>query len=565
MPRNFTQNNNSFNQAVFFNDPLITGAITVTGAGLISETVAGSALRLEGGAYAVTVNGLVSATGASFYGLELGVAAPATPAQISAMTVGATGEVFGRVVGISAFHAANITNDGLIAGGSGIYIQGGTVGYTVVNRGEISADPGSYGILTDGAGTHTITNAGTITGRIEGSFADPSIEIITNSGTLTGPIYARDGADRVTNSGLIEGAIYLDGGDDTLVNTGTIRGDIGGWNGIDTIQNDGLVVGNLNSGDQNDILTNTGTIDGSVAAWTGNDIFTNSGTVTGFIFMGDGRDTLVGGAGRDQVADEEGNDRYALGDGLDNFDAVGAGSATGIDRIDGGLHSGSNPLLGLYGDTYNAADATTSVIVNLNATAATDLATTIVHAGAKASGTETGVDLIAGFEVAFTGSGNDVVFGNNDANFLSSFGGDDHLFGGAGNDYLAGGIGADFLVGGSGLDYLDAGIDSDLDTISYTALTDSRTARGGRDVVLNFTDADRIDFGNMVIAGGTADHYVGTDVAFDAVAGAVRVVTTAAGWTVQLDSNGDRVADMAIDIYDLTHGGVTDWSDQFLF
>ena len=127
------------------------------------------------------------------------------------------------------------------------------------------------------------------------------------------------------------------------------------------------------------------------------------------------------------------------------------------------------------------------------------------------------------------------------------------------------GIGADFLVGGSGLDYLDAGIDSDLDTISYTALTDSRTARGGRDVVLNFTDADRIDFGNMVIAGGTADHYVGTDVAFDAVAGAVRVVTTAAGWTVQLDSNGDRVADMAIDIYDLTHGGVTDWSDQFLF
>ena len=69
----------------------------------------------------------------------------------------------------------------------------------------------------------------------------------------------------------------------------------------------------------------------------------------------------------------------------------------------------------------------------------------------------------------------------------------------------------------------------------------------------------------MVIAGGMADHSVGTDVAFDAVAGAVRVVTTALGWLIQLDSNGDFVADMSIDVTDASHAGVTDGSDQFLF
>ncbi len=567
MARVFNHANNRFNQAVFFGDPVVTGPITVTATGVISETVAPSALRLEGGAYAVTINGLVSATGASGFGLELGVPAVATPGQISTLTLGETGELYGRSSALAAFHAVNVANAGLIAGQSGLYIQGGTVAYTVANTGDIAADPGSYAIWTDGAGTHTITNSGTITGRIEGSFADASIEIITNSGTLAGQIFARDGADVVTNSGLITGSVYLDGGDDSLVNTGTIRGDIVGGLGIDTIQNDGLVQGNVFAGDQNDILTNTGTIGGAVLAGLGNDSFTNTGTIIGFIFMGDGRDTLTGGAGRDQVADEEGSDRYALGDGIDNYDAVGLGTASGTDRVDGGLQTGASPALGLYGDEYNASDATTAVIINMNGAgaAATDRVTGLVHAGGTASGAETGLDQIKGFEAAFTGSGNDVIFGNADANALSGAVGDDHIFGGSGGDYLQGGIGADYLEGGAGLDYLDAGVDSDTDTIVYTLLTDSRTARSGRDVLLNFTDADRIDFGDMVIAGGTADHYVGTDVAFDGIAGGVRVVTTATGWLVQLDGNGDLVADMSIDVSDMAHSGVTGWSDQFLF
>ena len=59
--------------------------------------------------------------------------------------------------------------------------------------------------------------------------------------------------------------------------------------------------------------------------------------------------------------------------------------------------------------------------------------------------------------------------------------------------------------------------------------------------------------------------FTATDSAFDGVAGAVRVVTTRAGWLVQRDSNGDLVADMSTNVADLNHVGVADGSGQFLF
>ena len=59
--------------------------------------------------------------------------------------------------------------------------------------------------------------------------------------------------------------------------------------------------------------------------------------------------------------------------------------------------------------------------------------------------------------------------------------------------------------------------------------------------------------------------FTGTDSAFECFAGAVRVVTTRAGWLVQHDSSGDLVAAMSIDVADLNHVGVTDGSGQFLF
>lgn len=565
MARVFNATNNQFNQGVIFTSPVVTGPISITSAGVISESVAAVGLLLEGGAYNVNVSGFLSATAVGSYGLSLGLPAAATPNQISTVVIGTTGEIYGANYAISSYHATNITNNGVLLGANGIYVTANTGAYAIVNTGEIEALEGGFAIWSNGGGSHKITNSGTIWGNINGSETGAAVETIINSGFLFGEIYAREGNDSITNSGTIDGAIFLDGGADILVNTGTVYGDINGWLGADNLRNAGTLNGALLSGADNDILTNSGTINGNVDAWTGNDTFTNTGTVNGWIFLGLGTDKFIGGAKAENVADEEGADRYDFGDGLDNFDAVGAGSSVGNDIVNGGLNAGLKPSLGLYGDEYNASDALANVSVNMHTVARVDSVSGLSYLASRVQGADTGIDTITGFETVYVGAGNDVVFGSAVANYISGAAGDDHLYGGAGNDHLEGGIGSDFLVGEAGKDTIDVGIDTDVDTVAYKALTESTGALTGRDTLWNFGENDVIDFHQLVVAGGDVNHFVGVDVAFDDVVGAVRVLTTAAGWTVQVDSNGDMIADMVINVGDADHAGVTNWSDNFLF
>jgi RTX calcium-binding nonapeptide repeat (4 copies) len=523
MPTVFNGTNHRIDQRVQLFDPIAAGAVSITSAGLISESIAIPALELLNGAYRLTVNGTLSGLAAGGRGLELGLAAFATPLQVSTITVGAAGEITGTALGIAAFHATNITNNGLIQGAGGIYASGGDVAFSISNAGDIVASTGNAAIWVDGFGTHTITNDGMVIGRIEGSYTSDSVEIITNTGTVDGQIWARGGNDSITNSGVIGDHIYLDGGDDTVVNSGMIDGDIYGFSGNDTV--------------------------------------TNTGTVTGWIMLGEGNDVVNGSASAENVADEAGRDIYLLGDGIDNFDAVGVGSAIGNDTINGGLHSGVDPAAGIFGDIYNAADALLDVVINLDVAQQTDRVTGLVHAASRATGTETGTDTVRGMETVFTGEGDDVVFGNASGNFVSSGMGDDHLAGGLGHDYLVGGAGADHLTGGNGRDILDGSSDADLDTIHYTALLDSTATRTGRDTLYNFTETDRVHLGDMGVAGL---HYVGTQTVFDGVAGALRVVSTAAGWMIQLDVDGNQTADFALEVLDANHANVTDWSDNFI-
>lgn len=561
MARIFDGANNSFDAAVSFDDPAVTGPITITAAGLISESVSGVGLLLNGGAYTVTVNGVISATASGSYGLSLGVAAAATPSQVSTVTVGATGEIYGGANAISAFHAVNLTNRGLLYGESGAYISGGSVGFSVINYGEIFTTGGASAIWVDGAGAHTIQNYGTMTGRIEGSFTDDSIETIKNAGNLYGDIWARGGNDRVTNTALVDGSVYLDAGDDYLSNTGVIRGDVSDADGANAIYNYGLVGGNVLTGGGNDTVKNKGTIDGSISTGAGDDYVVSS-LVNGWIFLGDGDDWMLGGAARDNVADESGGDHYDLGDGVDNVDAVSATSAIGFDVFDGGLHAGSDPAAGIFGDEYNAADSAAAVYANLDTVAHIDAVNGNSYAASRVRGVETGTDSVVNFETIYTGAGNDIVFGNSADNYIAGFAGNDRLYGEAGDDAISGDVGSDRLTGGAGGDALDGGLDSVKDTFAYLDLSDSTVALAGRDLLMNFTEADRIDFSNLT---APADHYVGTNVAFDGLAGAVRVLQNSAGWTIQLDSNGDRAADLAIDVDDAAHAGVTDWSGNFLF
>jgi hypothetical protein len=138
-------------------------------------------------------------------------------------------------------------------------------------------------------------------------------------------------------------------------------------------------------------------------------------------------------------------------------------------------------------------------------------------------------------ENARTGAGNDVLNGNEAANRLESGTGDDILAGNGGNDLLIGGAGADMLAGGSGSD-----------RFIYLAGGDSGVG-AGRDVITDFAQgSDLID-----LSGLNASKFIGTSL-FSGQAGQLRYASFDGTTIIELDSNGDRIADLQIEL----EGGV---------
>jgi Ca2+-binding RTX toxin-like protein len=133
-------------------------------------------------------------------------------------------------------------------------------------------------------------------------------------------------------------------------------------------------------------------------------------------------------------------------------------------------------------------------------------------------------------EDATGGAGNDAIIGNDAAN---------RLVGNAGIDALSGGGGDDTLLGGAGKDTLSGGAGSDL--FRYTARTDSGVG-ATRDVVTDFAEGDKID---LSAVGATT--FIGGD-AFSGAAGQVRAVALADQTIVEYDADGDRRADMQIEL-----------------
>ncbi|MDO9382794.1 MAG: M10 family metallopeptidase C-terminal domain-containing protein, partial [Hyphomicrobiaceae bacterium] len=169
-----------------------------------------------------------------------------------------------------------------------------------------------------------------------------------------------------------------------------------------------------------------------------------------------------------------------------------------------------------------------------------------LHAGAFSSVgglvNNIGIALNAMIENAIGGSGNDTLI----ANDLSCT-----LMGGAGNDTLAGGAGIDRLFGGIGVDTLSGG--GGIDTFVF-AFGDSSAASGQHDRVNGFiAGVDRIDVSGIdaIAASGASDlfRFIGNS-AFSGAAGELNYAyNSSLGVTVvQGDTNGDRIADFAIDL-----------------
>ena len=150
----------------------------------------------------------------------------------------------------------------------------------------------------------------------------------------------------------------------------------------------------------------------------------------------------------------------------------------------------------------------------------------------------------ATIENARSGAGNDTVNGNDVANKLISGAGNDTVNGFGGDDAIYGGAGKDVLTGGAGKD-----------TYLYAELTDSAVG-ADRDVITDFVDGQ--DVIQLDQVGGKS--FIGSS-AFTGSAGQVRVASSTGQTIVELDSNGDGVADLQIE---LTGGFQLDKSDFIL-
>ena len=194
-----------------------------------------------------------------------------------------------------------------------------------------------------------------------------------------------------------------------------------------------------------DVIRGTSSAD-QIQSGAGNDRV--SGLVGNDLLQGDaGHDTLLGGDGNDTLIGGTANDSLNGGSGVDTAVYIGA----------------------------------TQIVVNLGLT------------GAQYTGQ--GRDTLLSIENLRSGSGNDILTGNGQANLLDGAAGNDKLIGGLGNDTLLGGAGNDTLQGGAGNDFLFAGFGQDLLTGGKGADRFVFVLGDGLNTVTDFQDGiDRIQF-----------------------------------------------------------------------
>lgn len=165
------------------------------------------------------------------------------------------------------------------------------------------------------------------------------------------------------------------------------------------------------------------------------------------------------------------------------------------------------------------------------------------------------VEGLASSDMVGARGGADALFGFGGWDQLLGGSGDDGIYGGSGRDTLGGGAGNDRISGGEGLDVLIGGSGADTFLFTDSAVTGDR--------ITDLAAEDRIDLTRIdaraATAGDDAFRLIGTG-AFTGAAGQLRVIRVQDATLVQGDTDGDRRADLVIEI----DGGFRPEADQFL-
>jgi Ca2+-binding RTX toxin-like protein len=162
-----------------------------------------------------------------------------------------------------------------------------------------------------------------------------------------------------------------------------------------------------------------------------------------------------------------------------------------------------------------------------------------------------------GNDILYGCNGNDTLKGNDGNDQLSGGDGNDVLYGGTGNDTLLGGIGNDTLEGDGGIDVLTGGKGADVFLYRPGDFNCGNIA-ASRDVITDFNAAEGdkidihfIDANTLTPSKDDAFNFIGNQ-AFHGVAGELRYAADGDGITVYGDTNGDKIADLAIHLSGLT-------------
>ncbi len=464
-------------------------------------------------------------------------------ASVGQVSLSNSGQIDGGI--LLGYHTNTITNTGDMNSTVAALIMRNGAGIVDVNRDGDFTDAGDVAV-TALVGT-SITNSGTWVAMSENGIDTVTGAAFTDEWAFLG----NDAKDVITNSGQIIGALEFAAGADLLTNTGTISGDdfpytIYMGDGNDTVTNSGLIgVPGLRDGlpasganayvnliDEILFASAPMTVEDTLVNRPprvvfldgGDDRLTNTGQIWGLVDGGEGNDRLTGGTDTDLFYENAGRDFYNLGNGADGMFLRGEDFA--IDILDGGL--GLDVLVAQ--DFANDNGPSNGVYVNLGTGLmryGTLGATGLVEFSTQFQ------DRIANFEQVIGTNGKDSIYGSASA---------DTLIGMDGNDLIEGRGGADHLIGFAGSD-----------SFIYRAATESGVLASARDIIWDFATGDniRILFDTNASVSGVQTRTITASTAFAAdfsgAAGSMRKIVSPQSSIIELDINGDLVADFAIE------------------
>lgn len=252
---------------------------------------------------------------------------------------------------------------------------------------------------------------------------------------------------------------------------------------------------------------------------TGNDVYVipdenAAGTFFSCIWDADGTDSIVYGGARDTVID--------LRAATLQYEPGGGGWVSHATGIFGGFTIANGALIE-------------------NATSGSGNDMLVGNDAANRMNGGDGLNTLAGLD------GNDVLSGGDDRDLLDGGNGNDRLRGGTGRDSLDGGAGDDRLFGGSGHDGLVGGEGRDRFIFENAEALASTVDNSDRIRDFDRSEGDRINLSLIDANANTAENdvfaFIGTD-AFSGTAGELRYAFEAGRTVIEMDRDGDGLGDL---------------------